>query len=196
MKEYFGPSDPSLTRELLLGVSYSLNAQVFGSRPNLARAFPDGLGNTILLAEHYAQCSAKSFLYDQNDASGPFAEYRRPSFADGGALLRGKNEGDVYPMTTGSPVSTRPSRSGATFQIQPAVWIPKTVALVGNQIRITDHPMPVNPCDPTLPQTPHRAGMCVGLADGSVRTISGSISPATFWALVTPAGGEVPGSDW
>lgn len=196
VKEYSSPSDPSLVKDYLNGTSYALNAQIFDSRPNLVRSFPDGLSNTYLLAEHYAQCSAKSFSYSENDASSPLAQGRRPSFADGGTLFRGKNERDVYPMTGGSPSSTTPSRAGATFQIQPAVWIPKTVIYDGHSTRIIDNPLPSNPCDPSLPQTPHRAGMCTGMVDGSVRTISGSISPATFWAMVTPAGGEVIGSDW
>jgi hypothetical protein len=38
--------------------------------------------------------------------------------------------------------------------------------------------------------------MIVALADGSVRTIHPGISPETFWAAVTPAGGEVLGADW
>jgi prepilin-type N-terminal cleavage/methylation domain-containing protein len=46
-------------------------------------------------------------------------------------------------------------------------------------------------CDPGLPQTPHPGGMLAALADGSVRQLSRGISPATFWAAVTPDGGEV-----
>ncbi len=38
--------------------------------------------------------------------------------------------------------------------------------------------------------------MQVALADGSVRTISGSIEPVTWAAALTPAGGEVLGRDW
>jgi hypothetical protein len=38
--------------------------------------------------------------------------------------------------------------------------------------------------------------MLVVLADGSVRTLHPSITPGTFWAAVTPAGGEVLGNDW
>jgi prepilin-type N-terminal cleavage/methylation domain-containing protein len=45
-------------------------------------------------------------------------------------------------------------------------------------------------CDPGLPQTPHSGGMLVALMDGSVRQVSPSISPATFWGAVTPAGAE------
>jgi hypothetical protein len=38
--------------------------------------------------------------------------------------------------------------------------------------------------------------MVVGLVDGSVRTLSPSMSGETWWAAVTPRGSEVPGSDW
>jgi hypothetical protein len=44
--------------------------------------------------------------------------------------------------------------------------------------------------------SPHTAGMNVGLGDGSVRFLSNSISGDTWWAAVTPAGGEVLGNDW
>jgi prepilin-type N-terminal cleavage/methylation domain-containing protein len=46
-------------------------------------------------------------------------------------------------------------------------------------------------CDPGLPQTPHSGGMLVAVMDGSVRQLSPSISPATFWGAVTPNGAEV-----
>ena len=45
-------------------------------------------------------------------------------------------------------------------------------------------------CNPRIPQTPH-AGMVTAFADGSVRTLSRSISPAAFWGAVTPSAGEV-----
>jgi prepilin-type N-terminal cleavage/methylation domain-containing protein len=66
------------------------------------------------------------------------------------------------------------SSGGETFQVRP---------------RLQD-------CLPGLPQTPHRSGMIVSMVDGSVRTCSPVMSAATFWASVTPAGGEVLGNDW
>jgi prepilin-type N-terminal cleavage/methylation domain-containing protein len=51
-------------------------------------------------------------------------------------------------------------------------------------------------CDPTNVSTPHSSGMMVGLCDGSVRSLSGSISPTTWWYANTPAGGEVLPDDW
>jgi hypothetical protein len=51
-------------------------------------------------------------------------------------------------------------------------------------------------CDPSLPQSPHPSVSQIGLADGSVRSLSPSISAQTWWAACTPAGGEVLGSDF
>jgi prepilin-type N-terminal cleavage/methylation domain-containing protein len=51
-------------------------------------------------------------------------------------------------------------------------------------------------CDPSRANTAHIAGMQVALADGSVRILSPSMSGTTWWAAVTPMGGEVLGSDW
>ena len=201
VREFMGPSDPSLTADFLASescpTSYAANAQVFDGHPSLTRSFSDGLSNTILLGEHFARCGKNIFYYAKNEVGFP-APSRRPTFADGGAILRGLTEGDVYPITSSSPPLTRPSRAGATFQVQPSMWNPQTITFnsAGKPDGRITNPMPKNGCDPTLAQTPHPAGMCVALADGSVRTLSGSISPATFWAMVTPSGGEVLGFDW
>src|SRR5436309_1431619 len=65
---------------------------------------------------------------------------------------------------------------GSIFQVQPTPFL-------GN-------------CDPTRAATAHAGGIQVGLADSSVRTLSPAMSGKTWWAAVTPAGGEVLGSDW
>jgi hypothetical protein len=53
-----------------------------------------------------------------------------------------------------------------------------------------------NNCNPTVPQSPHTAGMLVGLGDGSVRVVSASISAATWATACNPQDGMVLGSDW
>jgi prepilin-type N-terminal cleavage/methylation domain-containing protein len=69
---------------------------------------------------------------------------------------------------------------GPTFQVQPPL------PSAGN----------ANQCNPDMPSSSHTAGMNILLMDGSVRFIGQNISPATWWAACTPAGGEVLGSDW
>jgi prepilin-type N-terminal cleavage/methylation domain-containing protein/prepilin-type processing-associated H-X9-DG protein len=44
--------------------------------------------------------------------------------------------------------------------------------------------------------SPHTGGINVGLGDGSVRFVSQGISGSTWWFALTPAGGEVLGTDW
>lgn len=81
---------------------------------------------------------------------------------------------DVRPVTSGPPPTSDSSIPGLTFQVAPAR----------------------KDCKPYVAQTPHRGGMLVALADGSVRTLSGRISSTTYWGAVTPWAGEVLGSDW
>ena len=51
-------------------------------------------------------------------------------------------------------------------------------------------------CDGGLASSPHPSGIMVGLGDGSVRMVSNGVSPATWWAALTPMGNEVLGADW
>jgi hypothetical protein len=179
MTIYLSPADPTLdTPDAKKGTaSYCYNAQIFVSRevklpnrtitsrnnPTLNEKFiPDGLSNTIMVAEHYALgCGHAQFswaLAEPTVRSKLTPAYmRRASFAD---------VDDVVPSATQSPT--------VAFQVRP---------------KLAD-------CDPRVPQTPYPSGMLVGLADGSVRLMSPNISPGTFWAAVTPAGGETLGSDW
>ncbi len=53
-----------------------------------------------------------------------------------------------------------------------------------------------NGCDPARTQTAHTGGMNVALADGSVRSVGGSITLATWQSACHPADGLVLGGDW
>jgi prepilin-type N-terminal cleavage/methylation domain-containing protein len=73
---------------------------------------------------------------------------------------------DVGPITRNGVSVSRYER--VTFQVRP---------------KISD-------CRSTVAQTPHASGMLVSLLDGSVRTLSPTISVETYWGMVTPDGGE------
>jgi prepilin-type N-terminal cleavage/methylation domain-containing protein/prepilin-type processing-associated H-X9-DG protein len=78
-------------------------------------------------------------------------------------------------------------------------WQPAfAVFVVGPASRFQVRPTPFNSsaCDPRLASTAHPGGMQVCLADGSVRSISAAITPQTWWAVCTPADGEILGPDW
>jgi prepilin-type N-terminal cleavage/methylation domain-containing protein/prepilin-type processing-associated H-X9-DG protein len=49
-------------------------------------------------------------------------------------------------------------------------------------------------CNGNVPSTPHPGVANAALADGSVRTVSASIDPNTWWAVCTPANGDLPGN--
>jgi hypothetical protein len=44
--------------------------------------------------------------------------------------------------------------------------------------------------------SPHPAGIHAAMGDGSVRFVTQGVSAGTWWAALTPSGGEVLGSDW
>ncbi len=51
-------------------------------------------------------------------------------------------------------------------------------------------------CNPSLTQQIHISNMLVAMGDGSVRSVTQSISGATWWAAITPNRRETLGSDW
>ncbi len=188
IRTYVSPADPTLATPYPGVASYAANAQVFANDPRLPLTYADGMSTTIAFAEHYAaRCNTTSFFWlDTLPMWEPDGTVdRRPAFADNGPVVLGalspqirdsvQNQfTDVYPVTSGNPPVSIGSVPGLTFQVAP---------------RIAD-------CDPRLAQTPHPAGMLVALGDGSVRILSPGMSPTTYWAAVTPASGEVLGTDW
>jgi hypothetical protein len=159
--------------------NYGANFQVFGlpqagdnpgnmmGQPDLGKSFPDGASNTILLAERYRR-SADNYasLWAHGAWCVPYMALFAYGAADGSV-------GYVTADTEGGPPHPGAVGPVSKFQIQP---------------------MPFTSADPSRAQTPH-AAMNVGLGDGSVRTLSGSIDPNTWWSLCTPAGGEVIAGD-
>lgn len=157
--------------------SFVANAIGFRRGARLPASFPDGTSNTVAWAEQYANCGPAMFRSDEADPplrfyvqGKPFYDLvRRHSFADAEC-------GDVYPRT-GNGV-TEPAHD---------YWPPRNTLF---QVR----PLPKE-CDPDVPTAIDTSGLTVALFDGSIRVVSPSVTPSVFWALVTPAGGEV-GGDW
>jgi prepilin-type N-terminal cleavage/methylation domain-containing protein len=193
VKVYVSPADPTLQLNHPATVgdgepigtrcSYAANALAFAGRPALSRSFPDGTSNTIAFAEHYAMCWDAQFSYT---ATRP----RRAAFADRGLIpspIGTFHMNDVIPVTTGFPPVTRASTPGVTFQVRPRFQFTAEDVFF--------RPPQPNDCNPQIPQTPHEAGMIVGLADGSVQTVRPGIAETVFWSAITPAGGEVASFD-
>jgi len=51
-------------------------------------------------------------------------------------------------------------------------------------------------CDGNRASTPHSGGINAALGDGSVRFVAAGVSPATWWAALTPSSGDTLGSNW
>jgi prepilin-type N-terminal cleavage/methylation domain-containing protein len=51
-------------------------------------------------------------------------------------------------------------------------------------------------CDPRYATAPRASGILASLGDGSVRLVSNTVTPETWWAACTPNGGETLGTDW
>jgi hypothetical protein len=76
---------------------------------------------------------------------------------------------------------TQPTGAAAIFLLQP------TTGCGGNA---------PNCGDGNRANSPHTAGIMCGLGDGSVKFVAKGINPSTWWAAMTPRGGETLGSDW
>ncbi|VTS00708.1 DUF1559 family PulG-like putative transporter [Tuwongella immobilis] len=182
LKVLLNPGDPTLGRnphrfELTETrySSYAANAWMIREGKQITGC-SDGLSHTIAFSEHYSQqCGNAYFFYSsytryRNIWEG-FAGPAGPAyFADGGPG-RGENprhSGDDYPITVGGE-SRSSLGGGRTFQDRP---------------RIED-------CDPRLPQSTYGSGLQIGMLDGSVQTLSPSVSETVFWSLVSPNAGEI-----
>jgi type II secretory pathway pseudopilin PulG len=179
---FLSPGSPGWLPPAELGnryTSYIANAWLFpGESVKLFEHCTDGLSNTMMLTEHYYKCSVpypdRWSGQVRTDYENTFARagenVHRPTFADGGPVMNGRNEGDVHPVTVGGV--TRASQPGLTFRVRPG---------------------PDEPCFPWVPWSHFPNGLLVGFGDGSVRSVRPGVDEAVFWGAVTPAGGEVAG---
>jgi prepilin-type N-terminal cleavage/methylation domain-containing protein len=158
------PLDPSMTEYGTVSgypvSSYVCNGQVFLGKPNLRSTFSDGVSNTMLWSEQYGWNCQGSMFVYM-------CTWPVPRSLKGGYVgnLEGQGRPTFADFQSGD---FHPITTGKTFQAGPAL---------------------AN-CDPRMPNSSDPASLQVGFADGSVRTLSSSVSPAAFWGLITPNGGE------
>jgi prepilin-type N-terminal cleavage/methylation domain-containing protein len=155
--------------------NYATNFQVFGApnvgdnganfngSPSLTYSFPDGTSETILFAEKARHLADN---YDSLWAHGSWCVPYMATFAYGSA---NGSTGYATADTEGGPAIPGIVGPASKFQVQP----------------------PIGTAYPALASTAHLT-MNVLMGDGSVITLSGGIDPNTWWALCTPAQGDVP----
>lgn len=164
--------------------SYAANGLLPWGARNLSQPFPDGLANTVLLAERPQVCRTTAGDTVYNLWGVGFYSPHTPAFA---ALT-----------------PTDPPGLWSTGQVAPVAPLPDEQAADRNtaiQYRIgrrdaapqpPDFPTPIQllgqgrPCDPRLPGSPHKTGVQVLMADRSVRVFGPDTEPWVFWAACTP----------
>ncbi|OWK38579.1 hypothetical protein FRUB_07699 [Fimbriiglobus ruber] len=204
----------SVKSEANFGVScYAANVLVLTPTPkSLMLSMPNGTSNTSVFAERYAFCFANGFgsgagTLDDSHQSNYYWHHWAYIQCGGGdeeaavgyGWLTVYTELGVY-FQGGCPGadfddSATNSKTGTvqTIQIQPNMN-PPTGATSTGSVGTTDP----RGCSSLLTQTAHPGGMSVCLGDGSVRSVSSSISPKTWRTIGNDPAyqGQTPGSDW
>jgi hypothetical protein len=152
------------------------NLMWFGAS-RIPGTFSDGLSNTVLFTEKYARCEAAPLQSSGKPVGGG------TKWAHAATTTTVKEEHQTWWPAVMVPdyakYSTKAYGPTATFLVQPNPFMGTGVI-----------------CDFTLASTGHSGTIQVGMGDGSVRGVSPSVSPTTWWFAFTPAGGEVLPSDW
>jgi prepilin-type N-terminal cleavage/methylation domain-containing protein len=175
----FGGVANASTKLIFTGPNANVNT-IWDGHARIAATFTDGTSNTILFAEKYARCDGTGSPGGNWWMRGVY--HGAKAFGTGGDdSYPGDRLSSVFAGGIGQDGVAWAQGLNSKFQVQPKS--PTATAANGGQ------------CDRRLASTPH-ASMNVGLADGSVRSISPSISAATWYAALTPAGGETMASDW
>jgi hypothetical protein len=173
IKSYICPSDPTATQTSgwQLG-SYCYNGIIFkgtGTLANMPATFTDGTSQTIVLTEQYA---GNGFPGGFNSIWWwDYNSFQTPLGNDGDCGSTGFS-GPTYLPLFSPPVSYCTSN---TISLS---WTSGISACMCRAV------------------SPHTGVINAALADGSVRTLSQSVSGTTFYFACTPNGGEVLGSDW
>jgi prepilin-type N-terminal cleavage/methylation domain-containing protein len=211
VKTYLCPTDPGASQSPITNVSlgnqswtswqfetsglasYAANAQVFANTDQTGwmnaqtdwqgkrgiAQFPDGTSNTITVAEKLSLCGTVNSDFNGNVTPNP------------GGILSANTWAWWQIQQPAMPVfaATMP-RALKANPMQP-VGVASVWQRPGSYQ--TTYNATTNPtgCDYYRASSMHTAVMNAVFADGSVHALSSGISPATWWALCTPAGGEV-----
>jgi prepilin-type N-terminal cleavage/methylation domain-containing protein len=177
------PADPSFTYTYGYS-SYLLSTAVLDANGGgmTLLGITDGTSNTVLVAEGYANCYGGSTSRDAYWSGYPYSNsfsesysYHYTGSAYGGQADQSYSFSYGY---NGNPTFSPVAGKGPQFAPPISAYSGPTA------------------CDATLPQGFDSSTCQVVLADGSVRGVSSGVSPSTWFAALTPSGGEVLGSDW
>jgi len=137
-------------------------------------SYTDGTSNTIMYTTRTAVCERMPCPYRASYSGGTF--YNIAPYANASDWYEWMPVINYWKNGTASEGYLPPLQM--KFQVNPT-WAGPTAK-----------------CDFRLPTQTGSGGIMVGLGDGSVRMVNSSITPETWWAAMTPTGGEVLGGDW
>jgi prepilin-type N-terminal cleavage/methylation domain-containing protein len=179
VKIYFCPSDPTATGTWSNSTtSYAFNGQVFGiNYPTVpgnygrwgmgVKSYPASIGDGVSNTIFFTEKQVQSYGASNWSPDGGFNYW-----PDWGPVIASSESGDQIPFT--GPASL--------FQVQPRS------APNGCQGQ--------NCGNGNLANSPHPVGIHVAMGDGSVRFVTQGVSANTWWAALTPSGGETLAPDW
>jgi prepilin-type N-terminal cleavage/methylation domain-containing protein len=184
--------------------SYAVNALVFkGNSGGLPRTFVDGTSNTVMVGERFQVCRNGATEVQNLWGVGIYSP-NMPAFnALTPSAPAGMQTTAMYspqiPLTSGSVaapsfVSTQINLRLGFETAAPAFGTPPATGAPFRPFQAA--PRGTIPCDARVAQSPHASGMLACLGDGSVRSISPTISEWTYYAACTPAGNETLYTDW
>lgn len=166
--------------------SYAANGLLPRKKGTMVELFPQGPSNAILVAERPQICKTASGETVYNLWGVGFYSPHMPAFA---ALTPADPPGL---LSTGqvAPAAPWPNENAADRDATIRVRIGRkdAVSVSPDFASPIQHIRPGQPCDPRLPGTPHRCGMQVAMADGSVRLFGLNTSPWIFWSACSPTG--------
>jgi competence protein ComGC len=165
--------------------SYAANGMAPWGISRFADSFPNGTADTILFGERPQVCQSPAGETTYNLWGVGFYSPHMPAFA----TLTPAESPEFWSTDQIAPALPLPDETAADRDARIRVRIGRRDA----EPQPSDFPTPLQiiregqPCDSWLPGTPHRSGMQVVMADGSVRVFTRDTNPWVFWAACTPS---------
>jgi prepilin-type N-terminal cleavage/methylation domain-containing protein len=177
---------------------YAANVMVFDPNPRtrtLLTGMPNGTTNTVMFAHKLEYCDGINFwgldpgqgIYNDWDATPDQTGTYHPIPGFGWLTYYNKRCPDPNTCYFGPNNQS----GGGLHRLTKGVAMDYTAGSLPFQT----NPAPGN-CYPAVLVSPHEGVMIVGLGDGSIRTVTSSISLTSWRAVCDPTSGIPPGSDW
>jgi prepilin-type N-terminal cleavage/methylation domain-containing protein len=203
IKTYTSPLDPTVD-SVDSPISFVVNTNVLTSyySPMTLSKITDGTSNTTMIAEGYSKAGYQySYSYNYTTAHPPYTY----SYTENYSYVRSWN---YDPMNTVTTYKTRTTGSQASGSLSYAYTNAYSIygyytiygaSPNGSSSGNVTVPFQVKPApdaaDYRIPQSGTMGGLLVAFADGSIRTVSPSVSLLTWQAAGTPNSGDTIGND-